>query len=140
MLQFSGRPYVLQPLSLSEYTNLFNASKIKGYKQTSGDGRTSTLWNSGPTMGYLHHLMTLLKGTNIVQVLLQGRKESNGVLNVRNSSTIDAIKYKQTHSHWWNHSPAPQRGIVLPFIVGDIIHLILSKSWTKAVFRELVSR
>ncbi|XP_063864619.1 carbohydrate sulfotransferase 15-like [Scylla paramamosain] len=148
-----GMPYVPQPVPLSEYINLFNASKIKGYKQTSGelqdtweypritgDGSTSTLWDSAPTMGYLHHLMTTHKGTNIVQVLLQGRKESNSVPNVRNSSKIDAISYEHAHSHEWNQSPAPQRGIVLPFTVADVIHLILPKSRIIAVFREPVSR
>ena len=131
---------------------MFNASKIKAYKQTSsefhgtweyaritGDGSTSTLWDSGTTMAYLHHLITTHKGTtNIVQMLLQGRKESNSVPNVRNSSTIDVIKYE--HAHGWNHSPALQRGIVLPFTVADVIHLVLPKSRIVAVFREPVSR
>lgn len=148
-----GRPYVPKPVPLSEYINLFNASKIKEYKQTSGelqgmweypritgDGSTSTLWDSGLTMSYLHHLMTTHKGTNIVQVLLQGRKESNSVPNVRNSSKIEVIRYEYAHSHGWNQSSAPKTGVVLPFTVADVIHLILPKSRIIAVLREPVSR
>lgn len=149
----SGEPYAPQPVPLSEYIDLFNASKIKGNKQTpgklqgtweypsiTGDGSTSTLWDSSQTMSYLHYLMTTHKCSNIIKVLLQGRKEANSVPNVRNSSRIHAITYEHIHTHGLNRSPAAQKGIVLPFTVADVIHLMLPRSRVIAVFREPVSR
>lgn len=153
MFLISGEPYAPQPVPLNEYIDLFNASKIEGNKQTegelpgvweypsiTGDSSTSTLWDSGRTMSYLHYLMTTHDYSNIIKVLLQGRKEANSVPNVRNSSKIQAITYEHIHTHGLNQSPAAQVGTVLPFTVADIIHLTLPRARVIAVFREPVSR
>ena len=148
---FPGEPYAPEPVPLSEYIDLFNASEIKRNKQAlgevqgvweypriTGDGSTSTLWDSGPSMNYLHHLITTHTPNPINKVLLQGRKEANSVPNIRNSSNIHVIRYE--YSHGYSHSPALKKGTVLPFTVADLIHLMLPKSRVITVFREPVSR
>lgn len=145
-------PHTAQPVPFSDYINLFNASKIQEEKQKSsepqgtweypritGDGSTSTLWDSSQTMSYLHHLITTHKHKNITKVLFSGRNEANTFPDSKKSSKIHSIIYEH-YINGSNRSSATQSGVVLPFTVADTIHLVLPKSRIIAVFRDPISR
>lgn len=145
-------PYTAQPVPFSDYINLFNASKIQEEKRRSsklqgtweypritGDGSTSTLWDSSQTMSYLHHLITTHKHKNITKVLLSGRNEANFSPDSKKSLKIHSVKYEQ-NMNGSNQSSAAWSGVVLPFTVADTIHLVLPKSRIIAVFRDPISR
>lgn len=146
-------PYAEQPISFREYINLFNASKIQEdrripseiqgtweYPRITGDGSTSTLWDSSQTMNYLHHLMTTHKKKNITDVLLSGRKAGISFPDSTNLSDVHHSTYKHVNTNGINQSSPARNSVVLPYTVADTIHLVLPKSRVIAVFREPISR
>lgn len=146
-------PYAAQPSPFSEYVNFFNASKIQEGKEKSGelqgpwehpritgDGSTSTLWDSSQAMNYLHHIITTNKHRNITEVMLSRRNGAITFPDSENVSNIHYSDYEQIKISGTIQSSAAQKGVVLPFTVADTIHLVLPMSRIIAVFREPISR
>ncbi|XP_071531292.1 carbohydrate sulfotransferase 15-like [Panulirus ornatus] len=155
-----GPPYAPQPVTLSEYLGVFNASRIEEertdlrdasqgwfHEKITGDGSTSTLWDSSLTMSYLHKIMAGSMHKPITKYLLSRRHGSNSLSNtqtyslkikeaedgvyVNDEENLQEFKYHQYHN---------EDGIVLPFTVADVIHSVLPKSRIIAVIREPLSR
>lgn len=167
-----GQPSSDRPVSFMEYLALFNyaATKIEeqwvlsGNKQfherITGDGSTSTLWDSSQTMTYLYSVLDDSDVDELVMDYVAKRNGSlkrarvNGVLNnvfIKGRTKRDrfdccydgskdgdfnARVEKVTYSQ--NYSIQP--GAVLPITVADVIHSVIPNSRIIAVIREPVSR
>ncbi|XP_042227506.1 carbohydrate sulfotransferase 15-like isoform X2 [Homarus americanus] len=156
-----GPPYSTHPVTLTEYLDVFNASKIEGetinsfeaphkwfHEKITGDCSTSTLWDSSATMSYLHSVMSgdvhefitrKLLARRLVSTFTSVKNSSHAKINSSENTRVNDVdehlqefKYPQYHG--------TQDGIVLPFTVADAIHSVLPKSQIIAVIREPVSR
>lgn len=154
-----GPPYASRPVTFSEYLDVFNAPKIEentrcdktlhrwSNEKITGDGSTSTLWDSSSTMSYLYKIMS--SDTQSISGKLFSRwhishsvfeKTSGYVgMNTRHDpksknviQNLQEVKYLQYYQY--------KDEVVLPFTVANVIHSVLPNSRIIAVIREPVSR
>lgn len=152
-----GPPYATKPVTLSEYLSLFNTTKIEeaeeaktlpnitltswASKRITGDSSTSTLWDSSPSMGYLHSFLTSHPDQSVFQRLLEKRHNSSNLPgNMRNWMLFEMYEYELEYSNGIKSKYDHSKGVVLPFTVADVIHSVLPKSRMIAVIREPISR
>lgn len=170
-----GQPYSPRPVTFLEYLDLFSgaaaaiearwtnstSSNLPYHEKITGDGSTSTLWDSSPTMTYLYSTLNKISGEKLFQLFFAKRdglghqqknlrvksltSENNenqitdpeGCCFSRQNSRRDYTDYERTlYSQVYSIQP----GVVLPITTADVIHSVLPKSRIIAVIREPVSR
>ncbi|KAK7080940.1 Carbohydrate sulfotransferase 15 [Halocaridina rubra] len=165
-----GQPYAPRPVTFAEYLDLFSGAASDIEESTSsaglpyhgkitGDGSTSTLWDSGPTMNYLYSaynhsaLEKLIQGffilregikpqhnlskQNFVENYESHNLDIEGCCFARQRSRDDYKNYERT-LYKQNNSHYP--GVVLAITAADVVHAMLPKAKIVAVIREPVSR
>ncbi|CAL4068536.1 unnamed protein product, partial [Meganyctiphanes norvegica] len=157
-----GKPFADHPVSFAEYLDYFDdtASEIERnyvkagvdspftqvYEKITGDGSTSTLWDSSRTMQVLEEMFQ--RDGILEQELLSRRKSSE-----KNFS--HSFHFKKEHLSFINEDEGVhtdkdyrleknnnknEKSVVSPFTVADVIHSIIPNSRIIAVLREPVSR
>ena len=116
------------------------------YEKITGDGSTSTLWDSGRTMEVLEEMFQ--RDGILEQELLSRRKSS--LMNSSHSfqfkkehlNFINEEEYEHTNNVYSNENNIDKddRIVVSSFTVADVIHSIIPNSRIIAVLREPVSR
>ncbi|XP_042885797.1 carbohydrate sulfotransferase 15-like isoform X1 [Penaeus japonicus] len=160
-----GQPSSDRPVSFMEYLALFNyaASKIEEqwvfsgerqfHERITGDGSTSTLWDSSQTMTYLY---SVLDESDVDELVMDYVAKRNGSWHVMNnngfikgrtkkfnccySGSYDGDYNARVEKVTYSQNYSIQPGAVLPVTVADVIHSVIPKSKIIAVIREPVSR
>ncbi|KAK4326104.1 hypothetical protein Pmani_003357 [Petrolisthes manimaculis] len=105
-----GPPFAKTPVTLTEYMKIFNSTLIGETEETeashmlpfshhvskkiTGDGSTSTLWDSSPTMRYLQNILTSRPNQAVIQRLLAMRNNNKSKhFDVKNVMQFDEYQY-----------------------------------------------
>ncbi|KAK3866730.1 hypothetical protein Pcinc_027766 [Petrolisthes cinctipes] len=163
-----GPPFAKKPVTLTEYLKIFNSTLIGETEETeafphmppfshhvskkiTGDGSTSTLWDSSPTMRYLQTILTSRPNQAVIQRLLAMRNNNKSKhFDVKNVMRFDEYQYvkktpviyrrKKDSDDSDDGGDDDDKGIVLPFTVADVIHSVLPKAQIIVVVREPIAR